>query len=67
MERKSGDDWVSACRKVVVAGVKCKGGGRKTWGKCVEDDMEELGMHSEWTVFREMWRGLISGKTSDPS
>ena len=28
VERKSGDDWVSACRNVVVA---CAGRGRKTW------------------------------------
>ena len=25
VERKSGDDWVSACRNVVVAGVRCAG------------------------------------------
>ena len=67
VERKSGDDWVSGCRSVEVAWVKCKGGGRKTWGKCVKDDMEELGLHPEWAVFSYMWRGLISGKTSDPS
>ena len=23
VERKNGDDWVSACRNVVVAGVRC--------------------------------------------
>ena len=34
---------------------------------CVKDDMNELGLHSEWVVFRDMWRSLISGKTSDPS
>ena len=32
----------------------------------MKDDMEELGLHSEWVVFRDMWRSLISGKTSDP-
>ena len=31
VERKSGDDWVSACRNVAVAGVRCAGRGRKTW------------------------------------
>ena len=30
MERKSEDDWVSTCRNVVVAGVRCAGRGRKT-------------------------------------
>ena len=25
VERKSGDDWVSACKNVVVAGVRCAG------------------------------------------
>ena len=29
--------------------------------------MEELGSHPEWVVFSDMWRDLISGKTSDPS
>ena len=27
----SWDDWVSACRNVVMAGVRCAGRGRKTW------------------------------------
>ena len=60
VECKSGDDWV-------MAGVRCAGRGRKTWRECVKDDMDELGLHSEWVVFRDMWRSLISGKTSDPS
>ena len=42
VEGKSGDDWVSACRNVVVAGVRCAGRGRKTWYECVKDDMEAL-------------------------
>ena len=29
--------------------------------------MEELGLHPEWVVFRDIWRDLISGKTSDPA
>ena len=51
VERKNGDDWVSACRNVVVAGVRCAGRGRKTWRECVKDDMDELGLHSEWVVW----------------
>ena len=31
VERKNGDDWISACRNVVVAGVRCVDRGRKTW------------------------------------
>ena len=42
------------------------GRGRKTWRECVKDDMVELGLHPEWAVFRDMWRGFISGKTSNP-
>ena len=67
VECKSGDDWVSACRNVVVAGVRRAGRSRKTRRECVEDDVEELGLHPEWVVFRDKWRDLISGKTSDPS
>ena len=33
VERKSGDDWVTACRDVVVAGVRCVGR---------EEDMERM-------------------------
>ena len=67
MERKSGDEWVSACRNVVVAGVRSAGRGRKTWRECVKDDMDKLGLHSEWVGFRDIRRSLIYGKTSDPS
>ena len=63
---KNGDDWVSACRIVVGAGVRCTGRRRKTWRECVKDDnMIELGLHPERAVFRSMWRGFISGKTSN--
>ena len=47
MERMSGDDWVSACKNLVMAGVRCAGMGRKIWRECVKDDMDELGLHSE--------------------
>ena len=67
VERKSGDDWVSACRNVVVAGVRCASRGRKTWYECVKEDMKVVGLHAEWAVFRDMWRGFISGGTSNPS
>ena len=67
VERKTEDDWVSACRNVVVTGVRGAGRGRKTWYECVKDDMRELGLHAEWAVFRDMWRGFISGGTSNPS
>ena len=59
LERRSVDDWVSACRKVEVAGARCKGRNRKTWKECVDKNMEVLGLHSEWAVFRNMWRDLI--------
>ena len=42
VERRSGDDWVLACRNVVVAGVRCVGRGRKTWYECVKDDMKSM-------------------------
>ena len=67
VECKSGDDWVSACRNVAVAGVRCAGRRRKTWYEYVKDDMKVLGLHAERAVFRDMWRGFISGRTSNPS
>ena len=67
VERKSGDDWVSACRNVVVAGVRCAGRGRKIWYECVKEDMKMVGLYAEWAVFRDLWRGFILGGTSNPS
>ena len=58
---------MSACRNVVVAGVRCAVRNRKTWRECVKDDMDELGLHSEWVVFRDMRIDLILGKTSNHS
>ena len=52
---------------MVLAGVRCAGRGRQTWYECVKDDMKVLGLHSEWAVFRDMWRGFISRKTTTPS
>ena len=48
------DDWVSACRKVVVAGVRFRGRNRKMRGECVDDDMKVFGLRPEWAVFRDM-------------
>ena len=53
---------MSACRNVVVAGVRCSGRGRKTWYECVKDDMKVLGLPAVWAVFKDMWRGFISGE-----
>ena len=42
--------------------MRCAGRGRKIWRECVKDDMVELGLHHEWAVFRDIWRGFISEK-----
>ena len=67
VEREIGDDWVSACTNVVVAGVRCVGRGRKTWYECVKDDMTVFGLHPEWAVFRDMWKSFISRGMSNLS
>ena len=46
---------------------RCVGRGRKAWRECIFDDMKLLGLHHEWAVFRDMWRGFISVQTSNPS
>ena len=52
---------MSGYGNVEVVGEKNKGRGRKTWREYVNDDMEVLGFH---LVFRDMWRGFISGHHS---
>ena len=42
LERKSVDDWVSACRGLVVEGTRGRGRSRKTWEQCIRDDMKLL-------------------------
>ena len=46
----------------MVEGARGRGRSRKTWEQCVKDDLELLGSHSEWAIFRDMWRDLIWGK-----
>ena len=43
-------------------GARGRGRSRKTWEQCVRDDMKLLGLHSEWAIFKDMWRDLIWGK-----
>ena len=26
------------------------------WEQCVRDDMKLLGLHSEWAIFKHMWK-----------
>jgi len=61
VERKSHDDWVSACRDLEVEGVKRKGRSRKSWGECVRNDLTSLGLKRDWALDRARWRGCICG------
>ena len=31
-------------------------GDKKTWRKCVKGPLDELGLHPEWAVFRDVLR-----------
>ena len=55
LECKSEDDWVSTCRHMEVAGVKCVGRAGRL-GECVKDDMKLLWLKPE---FRDMWKDFI--------
>ena len=66
LERKSKEDWVSACRDVDVAGSKSRGRCKKTWGECVRHDLQSLGLRAECAQDKSMWRSLIGKKPSDP-
>ena len=59
VKRKNGDDWVSACKIVLVAGVE-------TWRECEKMKRMSLACTLMGSV-QGMWRGLILGKMSNPS
>ena len=48
------DGWVSTCGG---GGARC--GGEVGGLTSVDEDMEALGLHPEWAVFRDVWRGFI--------
>ena len=62
LERKNGEDWVSRCRELDVAGAKGRGRSKKTWSECVKTDLRSLGLKKEWAQDRMEWRRLIGGK-----
>jgi len=61
VECKDADDLVSACRDMVVAGKRGSGRGRgkKTWKKCVADDMKKLKLERNDAQNRAVWRSSI--------
>ena len=60
LERRSVNDWVTTCKKRWRwQGRDFKGKNRKTWKECADDDMEVLGLHPEWVLFRDVWRDFI--------
>jgi hypothetical protein len=66
VERKSEDDWVSACRELVVDGVKGRGRGKKTWMECIREDMRKFGLTKADAQDRVGWRVAINRKPSKP-
>ena len=59
LDHRNLEDRVSACRKVEVAGARCKGMKRKNWKECVDKDMNVLGFLPQWAVFGDVWRDFI--------
>ena len=50
----------------MLEGARGRGRSRKTWEQYVRDDMKLLGLHSEWAIFRDMWRDSDLGQTPNP-
>ena len=61
VERRSRDDWVSACKDLGVEGVKRKGMSRKLWEECVRNDLTSLDLKRDLALERERWRWCIYG------
>ena len=56
LERKGSNDWVSTCRNIEVVGMNSRGRSRKTWGECVRQDLDLLGLKREWMQDRAEWK-----------
>ena len=37
-----------------LAASECSDRGRKTWRKCINDDMKLLGLQPEWALFKDI-------------
>src|ERR1700759_5347150 len=59
MERKSVDDWVSRCKGLRVEGDRNRGGCRKTWTGCVEEDLRKVNLKRVDAQDRALWRSGI--------
>src|SRR5260221_13406436 len=56
VECNNKDDWVAACRDMVVEGEKGRGRERKTWHECVVEDKRKLKLRKEDGQNRGIWR-----------
>jgi hypothetical protein len=63
---KSGDDWVSKCRDLVVEGVRGVGRGKKKWFECVANDMRDLGLKRGDAMDRAVWKRWHFEEPSNP-
>ena len=61
VERKVDDDWVRACQRIDVEGKRSRSRGRKTWRKCVVEDLKVLGLKEEEAQNCLRWRRGIRG------
>ena len=61
VERKEETEWVSACRRLKVDGSGGKGRPKKTWSECVNKDLKDLKLKSEWAKDHIIWRRCVHG------
>jgi len=58
---KDKNDWVSACRKLQVEGIKSKERSTKMWNEFVKVDMKWFGLFKKDAQNRDRWRSLTTG------
>ena len=61
VERKDKEDWVSACRYLVVEGTRPRGRGKKKWSECNDEDLRSLGLNRKDAQDRVFWKSCTSG------
>ncbi len=63
MRRREDDHVLRRAAETEVEGVRLRGRPRKTWKRCVEEDIRDMNIREETVYNRKEWERLINRPT----